>query len=74
MNKIQPNIKIRAVFFVLILLSIISTFHIIFHYHTDVLMKDTVAIFNVPDSVVLKEVGIVDFVVEVFKRVVVAII
>lgn len=71
MNKIQPHIKLRAIFFVLVLLSVISTLHIISNYHSGLLMNESVSFFNMTDSVKIKEVGIVDFVVEAFRRVVV---
>lgn len=74
MNKIQPHIKLRAIFFVLVLLSVVSTLHILSHYRSEVLLNESVALFNMADSVKIKEVGIVDFVIEAFRRVVVAVV
>lgn len=74
MNRIKPHIKFRAVVLVLVMLSVISTIHILWHYHSDIGINQSLAFFQVSDSVGIKEVGFVDFVVEAFRRVVVNLI
>lgn len=70
MDKIKSNTKLRRIFIVLILLSAISTLHIMYNYHADLLVSESVSFFNMTDSVKIKEVGFVEFMVEAFKRVI----
>lgn len=75
MNKFVPHNKTRAIFIVLVLLSMVCTLHIMVHlYQSETVVNDTVAIFQMADSVGIKEVGFVDFMVEIFRRVAVTMI
>ena len=64
-----PDIKPKILFTLLIVLSIISTIHIWFHYQLDVGIKETITILQAPDTTGLKEVGFTDFVVNAVRRI-----
>lgn len=65
----MTSIKPKVLFSLLLIMSIISTVYIFFSYESGVLGSEAVTFFKMPESIGLKEVGFIDFVVNTARKI-----
>lgn len=67
-NKLT-SLSPKSLLLILVIISIISTLHIWFHYQCEIVAYESFYEFRIPDSLDMKEVGFIDFVFESVRRI-----